>query len=165
MNYDEIRSLLEAYWNAESTLEQERRLKEFFAKTTDVLPQDLAASRNWFLGLRQEAATSFSAAEARAAIPARVPAEAAGPLRLFWRGYWEYAAILLIAAGSFWLRPYPAPPARNPESQADTYQDPRKAFEVTRQALELISANLNRAKEPVSKISLLGAAESKINAR
>lgn len=165
MNYHEIRILLKAYWEAESTLEQEHRLKEFFATAPDGLPQDLAAARDWFLGLRRAARTSFPVPESflEIPVPRRIPT--AAPMGSFWLRHWEYAAILLIAAGSFWVHPNPAHPARNPASVTDTYQDPRKAYEVTKQALELLSANLNRAKEPVSKIALLGAAESKIIAR
>lgn len=165
MKYDEIRQLLEAYWQAESSLEQERTLKAFFAGAPDGLPEDLESARKWFQGLHAAAADRMPAPvlplEASLGKPVAAPFR---PYR-FWRRYWEYAAILLLAFASYAVLRQRAPSAAPAGSLADTYQDPQKAFEVTRQALELLSTNLNRAKAPVSKLALLREAESKIKAR
>ena len=165
MSYDEIRALLEAYWKAESTLEEERQLKAFFASAEADLPEDLEEAREWFLGVQ---------ASREVQLPQQVwPMEAAEPmgtrthggLQVIWSNYWEYAAILLLALGSYALFK-PKPAAVVPErTLADTYKDPQQAYEVTKHALEMLSNNLNRAKAPISKLALLQEAESKIKAR
>lgn len=155
MAYKEIRELLDRYWEGTSSLEEERRLRDFFRSATGALPEDLEEVAPLFAYFGEEAE--------------HVPAPA---LRLPWRrgrflrllaGAWEYAALVLIVAGAaLWtLRPAtPQPPAQAIE---DTYQNPIEAFKTTQKALALMGAQLNLGKEQMAKLALFYEAQEKVS--
>jgi len=47
MNYLEINTLLEKYWECATTIEEERELRRFFS--TAVIPPDLLPYKTWFV--------------------------------------------------------------------------------------------------------------------
>lgn len=162
MDFHEAERMLDKYWQGETTLEEERRLKDFFRENTGTLPDTL-----------KEAAPLFDFYEGSAGIMA--PA-ITGPwdgehkktvgMRATWRvlrSYWEYAAIFILILASVWIiRPAPKTTSQ-PVAVQDTYTDPQEAMAATQKALALLSANLNRGKEEMTKLALFNEAQQKVS--
>jgi hypothetical protein len=143
MNYAQISALLEKYWEGQTSLEEERRLKGYFSDG----PVDPRLRREaaLFGVLRQEQAVEMPAARR--------------PVRTIRWSAWAVAASVaaLVLLGLFgWQRFGPAAagpavaetPAALPE---DTYDDPEKAAEEIKAALALVSSKLNKGKKAASK--------------
>ncbi|MEQ1744973.1 MAG: hypothetical protein ABMA02_06090 [Saprospiraceae bacterium] len=86
----DIRSLLNRYWEGETTLEEERRLKAFFSNEN--IPEDLQRDAALFRALRAEQAS-------------RMP-DKIRVVRPGWR-FWRYraaaAAVVLLLVAGFWI--------------------------------------------------------------
>lgn len=161
MDYRELREKTDRYWLGETTLEEERQLKAFFAQHTGPLPEDL-----------QQAALllGFYQAEAQQPVPVLGIPGSAGKMasrRLAknrtWTRYWELAAVLLVLLGSLWMLKPGRPHAIRNAAIADTYQDPQEALQVTRKALEVVAANLNKGKVQMQKLGVFNEIEQKID--
>lgn len=160
MEYNDIRALLNKYWACESTEEEEAELRVFYAGHEGKLPADL-----------QEAAPLFQYFNDCSAVPdmpelfTDKPAPWDEPqqpaiVRSLWQGWMKYAAAVLVAAGLL----YSADSFRDKKTDAmafaDTYSDPKLAYEQTQRALQLLSKNLNRGKNEMQKIAYFNEATS-----
>jgi hypothetical protein len=88
-----IRALLEKYWAAETTIEEDRQLKNFFASND--IPEDLQLYSPFFQALREEQQVRML----RAAVEYR-------PYRIFLTA--AASIILLLAVGIGWKMTFPA---------------------------------------------------------
>ena len=95
-----MRALLDRYWEGETTLEEERRIKAFFATADPDLPEEFRQEARWFRILQEEKS---------------VQAPAAKRVRLFsrtmqrWYGIAAAILLLLCAAGLWWRKNVPEP--------------------------------------------------------
>lgn len=97
LNKPDIQDLLDRYWEGETTLEEERRLKDFFA--AEPVPEQYRQEAELFRALRLEQAVQMPAGrEARIA-----------PRPSYRLGWWAAAAsvALLLGAGIWWLNRHP----------------------------------------------------------
>ncbi len=153
MNKEEIKRLLDKYYNAESTEEEELTLKEYFMKTE--VPDDLSIEKEMFgyysvPGSIPEPDPGF---EER--IMAAIAAEHKGTVRLQDRrlllSITGIAAGLLMLIGSYFFFIHKTGPR-------DTFSDPEIAYAETMKILYDISYRMNQAAdnlEPVSKIQAI----------
>ncbi|MCB0542706.1 MAG: hypothetical protein KDC70_04290 [Saprospiraceae bacterium] len=90
--YSDIDKLLDRYWDGETTLEEERMLKEYFA-STDVEERHLAAAA-LFRALREEQSLRSNATAKKVALR---------PAPYMWAGrVAAAAAVMLLSAGIWW---------------------------------------------------------------
>lgn len=158
MDYREQKALLRKYWAAESSLEEEKRLKAFFRDAPPQMDAELMAAAPLFRLLDQEAAKAHPEFEG----PWRTSRLSRGRRIRRMRHYWEYAALCALILGSLWMA---APGTRTGApvaSQREVIQDPDAAWKTTRQALEVIAANLNKGKDQMKKLAVFHEAQEVI---
>lgn len=174
--------LLEKYWQAETTIAEEQALASYFRE--DPVDPELEAYRDVFFYFREEAKVSAGPGFGnrilqRLGLPhTPVVPIIRQPFRLGVVG--AAAAILLVVAGLFLLRPLGQPtmladnqPAaghrdtqaatRTQPTQeahavastriADTYDDPEQALAAVRRALLVASRNLNQGRREITGTS------------
>jgi hypothetical protein len=128
MEYEVIRELLEKYWLAETSVEEERTLKVYF-RGEGVAP-DLEVYRPLF--------AYFDALHDRRMVPTVAPVRS-----LYRKGWWYAAAAILIVSLGLYLSKVTTP-QKQVTAQADTYQDPAKALAEFKQALMVVSTRMNK---------------------
>ena len=148
-DYLKIRALLDAYWEGQTSVEEEQRLKAFFNHSPVDLPADLQQTAALFRFFGKQAELSDEAVD--------FPDKAAlyqPPAKRFFRNqparlirlighYWEYAAMAVLIVGSAWWFQVGGNAARTAQLPPDTYQNPEEAFAVIQKALQLIATNLS----------------------
>lgn len=149
MEYQEIEDLIKRYFEGESTLEEEARLKVFLAQP-DVPAQyrELQAMFSYFAEEQKEAEPQF---DVEAGLNALIDLESrkvsVKPIRriLAWAG--SAAAVLVIAFGiyQFFVKPETV--------VMDTYKDPQLAYLETKQALLKVSRVMNHSAKKLSYLS------------
>jgi hypothetical protein len=104
MNYEEISALLEKYWDGESTLDEERALKTYFAKEPvderlrNVAPLFAALRADKAIELRRDPVVQF----------------APGPATVWRRWTLAAAAVALLITAGWWWMSRPAEPLALP---------------------------------------------------
>ena len=150
-------NLLEKYWQAETTVEEERALADWFnSQDPDRLDPDLQSFYNLFAYFEEESCVSPGADFETRILQAITPV-----------GYFSWgmvsaaATVLVIVAGLFLFEP--ATPTRNPvvgnpvaKQKAaatritDTYDNPEQALAAVRHALLIASVHLNEGRKQIS---------------
>jgi hypothetical protein len=164
MEQTEIRALLEKYWQAETTVEEERVLAEYFRRVE--IAADLEPMRGLF-EWREEEAGLKPAADFDSRMLRRIgEIEGGGALRpggRVIRGFsfrFAVAAAIILCLGIGLLIPMisPGPGAgvgvgvsrtaseKVHRIEKDTYSDPNQALAAVRQALLVASARINEGK-------------------
>lgn len=163
MKSEEVKILLQKYFEGATTLGEERLLSEFFSQ--EQLPEELKPYREWFAGLRVEAGIPFM----DAGDPVKPFMEAGDPLftaagikamilekerrqrgRVKSMRYtlMGIAASLLVAMGSlFWYQQQP--------DYRDTFDDPEEAMVVAGETLAFVSAKYNKGLEKLAALEKL----------
>jgi hypothetical protein len=150
MNTEEIKRLLEKYYNAESTEEEELKLRKFFSQ--EDVPEDFREVKEIFRYYLQvsdipEPSANFEK-KIISAINAEYPGtEKAKSRRLFFL-LTGIAAGLLILTGSYFFFLFKAEPR-------DTFSDPDIAYAEAMKILYDVSSRLNhgtQALEPILKM-------------
>lgn len=164
MEYNKIRTLLERYWEGESSLEDEEVLRSFYAAEHTDLPSDLLEAQPLFRYFTEEANLELPALPAMETVIAQLP-----PVikQKPWEHWMKYAAIFLIAVGLGYAgRQYEEKVHRMDVvlAEKDTYDDPQKAFAATQKALRLLAKNLNKGTSQVQKVSYFNEATEMIKA-
>lgn len=153
MESTHINELLRKYWDAETSLEEERELRAYFQQT-DPIPAELESFRPLFAwaGEVQEEATAPDFVH-----PAQ-EAKPAGKLRTMASFYLRAAAVVIpLALGTYlWV-------SNNPGAQKNQHMividdDPQKALEETRRVFAMLAANMNEAKGEVKELDELNRA-------
>lgn len=157
MDYNKIRELLEKYWEAATTLEEEAELRNFFVTHQHALPEDLREAAPLFRYYQLESERELPVVtEARI-----VPMGKSRP----WQHWMKYAAVLLIMGGiGFSVQQF-----RQKQQQLivagfeqDTYSDPEVAYKETQKALQILSRNLNKGTAQMEKLTYFNEATEKI---
>ena len=121
----QIKKLLEKYWAGESSVSEEREIKEYFKNNPSLANEGL-----YFAGLGKQKETKATNSFQH-------------PGRKLDRNNWYSAvaaAVMLgIVVSSFFI-------TQNQKPKQFVIDDPKEAYEVTRQALMMVSAGLNEGK-------------------
>lgn len=192
MEYNEIREILNRYWEGETSLEEEDLLRSFFAGNRQELPADLleaAALFGYFVaegeremavleemdlremkdvdGLEKGSLAEMPFLEEQPEKPAVVV-----PMPRPYQHWMKYAAVLLLGVGlaysgrQFKIKEQEMSDHSMAEAlnKADTYDDPKEAYAATKKALELLAKNLNKGTAQAKKIAYFNEATEIIKA-
>lgn len=162
-----VMALLEKYWQAETTVAEERALADYFRR--DAVDAELEPYRELFAYFGEEAEVSAGPdfgdrilrhlglpVEEGAGAPA-APVVSLRRRPFGWGVVAAAAAIVVVFAALFLMTPTQGPdrlagttPATRSAADAaqvkDTYDDPEKALAAVRQALMVASRNLNESR-------------------
>ena len=170
-----IVALLEKYWQAETTVEEERALADWFnSRPPASLDPDLEPYHNLFAYFEEESRVSpgpdFESSILQAiggVVPTSTPGEPAGLVQPFRWGMTAAAATVLVFAAGLYLfqpaKPTAAPSTTkatgNPANTiaklsaapvTDTYDNPEQALAAVRHALLIASVHLNEGRKQIS---------------
>ncbi len=154
MDYNQLETLIKKYWDCETSLEEEERLREWFR--THEVPErfkDTAKLFSYFDEQKQKATGDRFDKE----IVAKVTSPGGKGISLWQTTLKIAAGIAVVAAAIFFVR-------QEIQEKPDmaTIEDPQKALEETKKALMMISKGFSTAEEQAKKINVLNEAEDKV---
>lgn len=158
MDSEKIKALLERYWNCETTLEEEQGLRDFF--NGNDIPENLQQEAQLFRYLKQQQELKLTDLSFEHALKQKIQPKESKLRSLFSTGL-KLAAGISVVVASFWLVRQELKEDQ-PEEVVDTYDDPQKAFEETKRALQLISKNFGKAQKASTNINLINEATEKL---
>jgi hypothetical protein len=162
MDLDKIDSLLQKYWNAETSLEEEQQLREFFAR--EPVPENLKETASLFRYFEQQKRLGVDDLAFDRELKKKLK-PAGKVINLSMTQVARIAAgLFVVVAATFFVRQeikkaYPD----EPTAEEDTYSDPKVAFEETKKALMMISKSFNKAQKEASKINVFNEATDKMH--
>lgn len=143
MDYrEEIKSLLEKYWERETTLEEESRLRKHFLQSREQSPES-----HYFLFLEKESNVSTSSRPSLA--------NATSPRIFAFPKLLRYAAVVLaLVAAGFILQKYVITGEQEVVAEYtldDSFEDPEKAYAEAREAILLLAEKINATQSKAAK--------------
>lgn len=145
MEYQKIKTLLERYFQGETSVEEERLLRRYFSgEGVDQRLRQYAPLFRLFYREQQEKLDENKAGQ----ILAQLPAGPANRISLSTRRYsrlLQIAASLVLIVGLYWAYQYRQPVEQTAEVDWSKYEitDEREALDITRNALLKVSKSLN----------------------
>ena len=170
MDYDKhkIAPLIDKFWQGEISLEQEKILEEYFLYSSNI-PEEFADAEQYFLVKKERSQMAELPDDFEEQLLGKIDdAEGKSGGRLVNIQFaWRAAAAILIVAltATFWYwaqEKSPADQMAGVEASTDTYENPREAFEATKEALFLMSSKFNEGSSEIMKIKKLDQAQNKI---
>jgi hypothetical protein len=158
MDSKRIEQLLEKYWNAETSLEEEQELHQFFQGND--IPENLKETAALFRYFETEKSRTLNE-NFDATVTKQITQRQGGKIISMsnWVQIARVAAGIAVVVAAVYLIGIEV---RKPNEMVDTESDPKLAFEQTKKALMMISRNFHKAQNEASKINLLNEAEEKI---
>ncbi|MCW5911965.1 MAG: hypothetical protein KIT62_12870 [Cyclobacteriaceae bacterium] len=161
MDSKQIEKLLEKYWNCETSLEEEHRLREYFRGQVPESLHDVASLFRYFESQQQKEIVSpdFDV-QVKQKIRQHRPKGRLVNLSFAMR---IAAGLLVVVVATYFVRQeirkaYPA-------DVADTYTDPQLALEETKKALMMLSKGFTKAEKEAGKLKVFNEAEQKIQGK
>ncbi|MCK6616264.1 MAG: hypothetical protein L6Q51_01335 [Cyclobacteriaceae bacterium] len=156
--------LLKKYWDCQTSLAEEKELREYF-RQRDV-PEDLAPAATLFRYFDEQKTNSLNDDFDQLVIGQATQSNksTSGIKTLITYSLRIAAGVAVLIAAIFLVRQELQRPdgiVANGEL-IDTYDDPQKAFEETKKALEMISRGFVRAEQQAKKINAFNEAQEKI---
>ena len=139
MDYpQQIEKLLNKYWEGQTSVEEEREIRQYFELHRDHADSTTA----YFLMLSDEG-------EVEAPFTPELPLEA--KTRPMWVKVMSIAAsVLLIVFAGITISKYSVPETAPQSANTYVVEDPDEAYEVARQALLLVSTKMNQSQVKAS---------------
>ncbi|HLF33406.1 MAG TPA: hypothetical protein VI583_04185 [Cyclobacteriaceae bacterium] len=161
MDYEEIKILIDKYWRCESTLEEEKMLRDYFLK--EHVPSELIPYAGLFkyygsvsgLETKKIFSPHFGGRQAEVLQPVKTR-----NIRLAW--YYRVAAAVLLILVLFVINEQVGKIKQ--ESVAivkDTFQDPEEALAETKRILFMVSHELYKVEREASRFAEFSKAEEK----
>jgi len=148
MNLQEIERLIGKYYDGNTTLEEERRLKDFFAQ--EKVPPQFQAEKLYFAMLSGEKARNLPDDGLETAVMDKVAKEGL-LVRLMARRQWFYASVgvaasvLILLAIFIKFDPFP-------KRLQDTYTDPQQAYLEAKKVLLFVSGKFNEGADKLQPL-------------
>lgn len=146
---NKIKALLEKYWLAETTDEEEAELKAYFDSIHSA-DDELAPLFHYFRQ-QQTVGPDQSFDERLQSITNTQPSTS-----IWRRPLWNAAAVLLIIISTFLIIQLKKTGTAVHVASADTYQNPTNALQQAKNSLLLISKKLNKAEQYTLELKQLG---------
>ena len=159
MDSERIEELVKKYWECATSLEEEQELQAYFRKGP--VPEHLKETAALFKYFDKDKNRSLTDITFEKQVIRKMTAPARGNMARLAFNSMRIAAGILVLFVAIWLVRMEV---RKPSSldTADTYQDPKMAFEETKRALMIISKSFNTAEEQARKINLFNEAQQNI---
>lgn len=157
MDSNKIGELLEKYWNCETSLEEERQLREYFRSAE--VPESLKETAALFNFFSQQKERSLNDVSFDGEVVSKIT-KPQGRMVRFVRNSMRIAAGIVVLMAAVWF--VHTEVRDNTEEIVDTYDDPKMAFEETKRALLMISKSFGKAEEQARKINLFNEAQEKV---
>lgn len=154
MDYNQLEALIKKYWDCETSLEEEERLREWF-RTHEVPERFKETARlfSYFDEQKQKATGEHFDKQ----IVKKLNSPKGKTVSLWQTSLRIAAGIAVVAAAIFFVR---EEIQNKPDMTA--IEDPQKALEETKKAFMLISKGFSTAEEHAKKINVLNEAEDKV---
>ena len=135
------KSLLERYWNGETTVQEETELMKTWSRTD--------TSEGHYFNMiaearKQKSKLTLSDIQAHNQLH-QPPVARTAVVRPLQRWIASAAALLLFAIAALGLWQYTHTANTTSQQMAETYEDPYEAYEEVREALAFVSAKLNKS--------------------
>lgn len=161
MDLDRIETLLEKYWECETSVEEEKELTEFFAG--EQVPEKWRSFKPLFQYYQQERKADALDGMFDETIIAQIEPKRSFPRtgnlkKLFYNVARVAAVGLIIAIAGYYLRE----DYKTTTAELGTFDDPKEAYEETKKALMMISKNFNKGRKQAQKVSVFNEAREKI---
>ena len=158
MDFKERDDLLRRYWNCETSLEEEKRLREYFGN--DDIPDRLKETASLFRYFEQAKKKSLSDLAFDDQVMRKVNPRQGQIRRLMYNSMRIAAGLLVVIVATWFIRTEVRQTI--PQEIVDTYDDPELAFEETKKALLMISKSFGTAEQQTRKINMFNEAQEEI---
>jgi hypothetical protein len=158
MDSEKIDKLLARYWNCETSLEEEEQLRGYFSGD---VPEQHAEAANMFRYFHEQKKKSLTDISFDGRLMKKIRTSHKGKVTSLAFNTMRIAAGIAVLIAAVWLVRMEVRES-NPAEMADTYDDPRMAFEETKKALMMISKSFGTAEEQAKKINLFNEAQKNI---
>lgn len=159
MDSKQLEQLLEKYWNCETSLEEEKQLRDYFQGE---VPENLKETAGLFRYFEEQQLKSVGGSDFDEAVIKKIKhhkPEGKSVKMIF--NYARIAAGLIVVVTATYFVRLEVRKAYPPEI-VDTYSDPKLALEETKKALMMISKGFNKAQKEAGKIKVFNEAEEKL---
>ena len=159
MDSKNMEDLLKKYWACETTLEEEKQLREYFGGNN--IPdqwKDTAALFRYFEETKKKSLNDL-AFEGQVIHKIHAPKKSR-LVRLVYNTMRIAAGLAVVLAATWVIRNEIR--EATPQAVVDTYDDPKLAFEETKKALLMISRSFGTAEEQARKINMFNEAQEEI---
>ncbi len=167
MELTNIRELVEKYWSGETSLEEEAQLRDYLNQ--EEAPADLKKEATLFRYYQSN--TRFRTLDEKfdEQLMQRIEQKPAKQVWLVYRPWLQgaAAAVFVLVTGLFlvtkWNTSVDNPTAETTAVIAeDTYEDPRLAYEQTKEALLLVSSLMNEGTQHIEKLETFSEAQETV---
>lgn len=160
MDYKEVKTLLEKYWNCETSLEEEAQLREYFS--SEKIHEDLIEFAPLFQYFKSEGQIRISD-NFNEKFLNQVESKKKTAKRRYLNIYYKVAAAVILILFVFTIHQrFIAVKEKATIIVQDTFDDPEKALEETKKALLLVSEKWNKGKQNIVKLSEFNKAQKVI---
>lgn len=160
MDSSELKSLLDKYWNCETTLEEENALRTYFRSGN--IPDEWKETAILFRYFEESKKKSLNdiSFESEVIQKMHLPAKQTKVVKLFYNSMRIAAGLLVVIVATWFIKTEVR--KSTPQEVVDTYDDPKLAFEETKKALMMISRSFGTAEEQAKKINMFNEAQEEI---
>ena len=158
MDSEKIDKLLARYWDCETSLEEEQQLRDYFSGD---VPDHYAEAGNLFRYFHKQKKKSLMDGAFDGQVMRKIRTSHGGKSTSLVFNTMRIAAGIAVLIAAVWLVRIEVRESNTAE-MADTYDDPRMAFEETKKALMMISKSFGTAEEQAKKINLFNEAQKNI---
>lgn len=159
MDSDRLNTLLDKYWNCETSLEEEAALREYFRDGT--FPEHLKDTASLFHYFDARKTTTISDVSFDRGVMDKLHGRKKNRVRRLVYNSMRMAAGLVVLVVAAWLVRNEIR-SDNRLEPTDTYTDPKIAFDETKKALMMISRSFGTAEEQARKINLFNEAQEEV---
>lgn len=159
MDSKQLEQLLEKYWNCETSLEEEKQLREYFRGS---VPENLKDTADLFRYYEAQQSHSVEGTDFDAVVRKKIKQQQpqGKSVSMVFNFARIAAGLLVVITATYFVR-QEVRKAYPPEI-VDTYSDPKLALEETKKALMMISKGFNKAQREAGKIKVFNEAEEKL---
>jgi hypothetical protein len=159
MGSKHIEALLNKYWQAETSLEEEQQLRNFFL--AEEVPEHLTETAALFRYYETQKRESLNDVAFEQSVKASMAGKQTGRVvSIFYNSMRIAAGVAVLMVAIWFIRTEVR--QTTPQAVVDTYDDPKLAFEETKKALLMISKSFGKAEAQARKINLINEAQKEI---